>query len=165
VVTPVTHNKTKEILMGRTRLAIAAGVAAVATSALIATTGLAQGPDRTSLHLVATSQKGVGFQPKHELRRGDHLGFGDTITGDDTGIDRGTCTVIATSESLCSVGVQLSKGTLSAQSLVSLNSGPGSKTLWAITGGTGAYDGARGTAVVTDVPGKPIANIQITLQP
>jgi glutamate 5-kinase len=159
------YDKTKETLMGRTRLALAGGIAAIATSALIATTGLAQAPDRTSLHLVATVQEGVGFQPKHELRRGDQFGFGETITGDDTGIDRGACTVIANTESLCTVGLRLSKGTLSAQSVVSLNSRPGSKTLWAVTGGTGAYDGARGTAVVTDVPGKPSTDIQITLKP
>jgi hypothetical protein len=41
--------------MSRTRIAITAGVAAVATAAVIATAGSAQGPGPTSLHLVSKS--------------------------------------------------------------------------------------------------------------
>ena len=48
----------------------------------------------TTLHLVGTPQKGVGFMPKGAPRQGDRIGFGDTVTGDDTGHDRGVCTVI-----------------------------------------------------------------------
>ena len=43
-------------------------------------------------------------------------------------------------------------------------SGRANKTPFAITGGTGAYDGARGTALVTDVNSKT-TDIQITLRP
>jgi hypothetical protein len=44
--------------------------------------------------------------------------------------------------------VQLSKGTLSVQGIAPQRS---NNTPFAIVGGTGAYDGARGTALVTDV--------------
>src|SRR5215470_7363436 len=47
-------------------------------------------------------------------RAGDTVGFGDKISGDETGVDRGTCIVIGRGL-LCTVEVQLSKGTLSVQ--------------------------------------------------
>jgi hypothetical protein len=48
---------------------------------------------------------------------------------------------------VCNVQVQLSKGTLSVQGIAPQRA---NNTPMAITGGTGAYDGARGTALVTD---------------
>jgi hypothetical protein len=99
------------------------------------------------LHLLSKSQKSVGFIPKHRPRPGDRFGFGDTVTGDDTGVDRGVCTFVATNSVLCTIQVQLSKGTLSAQGRLPQRS---HSTPVAIIGGTGAYNGARGTAFVTD---------------
>jgi hypothetical protein len=49
---------------------------------------------------------------------------------------------------LCTVQFELSKGSLSIQGMTPQES---HNTPVAITGGTGAYNGARGTAVVTDV--------------
>lgn len=148
--------------MKRIALAVTVVVAAVAAAAF-AVTGSAQSPATTSLHLVSTSQQSVGFAPGHrEPRQGDRFGSGDTITGDDTGVDRVSCTVIGRRQALCTAVAQLSKGTLTAESLVSFEPGP---TRYAITGGTGAYEGASGTAVVTDVPGTAKADIQITLLP
>jgi hypothetical protein len=153
--------------MNRIRLGLTAGVVAVVTGALVVTSGWAQPPAQpTSLHLVATTQNDVGFGPRHNSpTAGDRFATGDRITGDDTGIDRVICTVVATSDGLCIASLRLSKGTLTAQTLVSFTSQPGSKEAWAITGGTGAYDGARGTAIVTDIPDTPKADIQITLRP
>lgn len=125
---------------------LAAGAAAIATAAVLAASGSAQSPPST-LHLVAKTQKHVGFFPKGAPRQGNRLGFGNRISGDDTGIDRTICTVIG-KRLLCTSEVRLSKGTLSAQGLGSMQSG--SQDV-AITGGTGAYAGARGTAHVTDV--------------
>jgi hypothetical protein len=146
-----------------TRLPIALGAvaAAIVTAALVASAGSAQAPP-TTLHFVSKSQKSVGFMPKGAPRQGDRLGFGDTVTGDDTGYDRGVCTVVGRPGGLlCTIQVQLSKGSLTAQGLVPERA---KNTPLAITGGTGAYDGARGTALVTDVSQKE-TEVNITLLP
>jgi hypothetical protein len=116
------------------------------TAALVAASGSAQSPAGTTLHLVSKSQKGVGFFPSGRPHQGQHVGFGDTISGDDTGYDRAACTIVGQSL-LCDIQVQLSKGTLSVQGIVPQRA---NNTPLAITGGTGTYDGARGTALVTD---------------
>jgi hypothetical protein len=149
--------------MSRTAIALTAGVACIATVAVIATSGSAQGPAPTSLHLVEKDQKSIGFAPNRKPRQGDRFGFGNAVTGDDTGVNRAICTVIGKTQALCIVEERLAKGTLTAQGLVNL-SGPANKTPFAITGGTGAYDGARGTALVTDV-NSTTTDIQITLRP
>jgi hypothetical protein len=127
-------------------LTVVALVAALATTAVVAATGSAQAPAGTTLHLNAKSQKNVGFFPSGRPHQGEHLGFGDKITGDDNGYDRAACTIVGSS-ALCTVQVQLSKGTLSVQGIAPQRS---NNTPFAVTGGTGAYDGARGTAFVTD---------------
>jgi Dirigent-like protein len=145
----------------RTRLsiAIAAIAAALVTAALMATAGSAQAPAGTTLHLVSKSQKGVGFFPSGRPHQGEHLGFGDTITGDDSGYDRAACTIVGRSP-VCTIQVQLSKGTLSVQGIAPQRS---NNTPFAIVGGTGAYDGATGTALVTDVNSNT-TNITINLK-
>jgi hypothetical protein len=151
--------------MKRIALAVTIVVCGIAVAAF-ATAGSAQGPTARSLHLVATTQPIVGFSPRHESRPGDRVGAGDIITGDDTGIDRLTCTVIAEDDALCTAVAKLSRGTITAQGLVTLTSDSApSPTRYAITGGTGDYEGASGTAVVTDIPGTEKANIDITLLP
>jgi hypothetical protein len=114
-----------------------------------------------TLHLVGKPQKGVGFFPAHpRLRQGDRLGFGDRISGDAKGIDRAACTDVG-DKLLCTIQVQLAKGNLTAQGIVPEHA---HGTPVAITGGTGAYDGARGTARVTDVSARR-STIDITLAP
>jgi hypothetical protein len=130
----------------KTRLAIAALAAALVTAAVVAATGSAQAPAATTLHLTAKSQKNVGFFPSGRPHQGEHLGFGDAITGDDSGYDRAACTIVGRS-AVCTIQVQLSKGTLSVQGIAPQRS---NNTPFAVIGGTGAYDGARGTALVTD---------------
>ncbi|HEX6460778.1 MAG TPA: hypothetical protein VF032_17820 [Thermoleophilaceae bacterium] len=128
------------------RTAIAAGAAALATGAALATNGSAQAPAGTSLHLVSKQAKHGAFFPKHGLRNGDRFGFVDRISGDDSGSSRIVCTAVG-DRALCTIQVQLSKGTLSAQGVVPQRA---NNTPVAITGGTGAYNGARGTAFTTD---------------
>jgi hypothetical protein len=149
--------------MSRTTLALTAGVACIATAAVLATSGSAQNPMPTSLHLIDKESSSVGFFPHHRPRQGDRLGFGNTVTGDDSGYDRGVCTVIGKGKALCNVEERLSRGTLSAQGFVNLDR-PNKNAPFAVTGGTGAYDGARGTALVTDVNDKT-TDIQVTLRP
>ena len=147
----------------KTRLSLGLGAgaaAALATAALMAGAGAAQTP-ASSLHLVSTSQKGTGFMPKGAPHLGDRIGFGDRISGDDTGFDRAVCTIVGRPQLLCTIQVQLSKGTLTVQGMLPERA---TKVPVAITGGTGAYNGARGTALVTDAsPTK--TDVEITLLP
>ncbi|HVI35914.1 MAG TPA: hypothetical protein VM684_06780 [Gaiellales bacterium] len=144
-----------------TRTTLAAGAAVLATAGVLATTGSAQSTGGTTLHLLSKSQKSVGFFPKHRPRPGDRFGFGDKVSGDDTGVDRGICTLVGRNQTVCTVQIQLSKGTLSAQGVLPQRS---HNTPVAITGGTGAYDGARGTALVTDTSSST-STVDVTLLP
>ena len=127
---------------------LAAGAAALATTAVLATSGSAS-PAHRSLHFVSKSQPGVGFFPTGAPQQGSQLGFGDTITGSDHGTDRGVCTLIG-GRMLCTVQVALSKGTLAVQGLLPEHP---HHTPLAVVGGTGAYNGASGTARATEVNG------------
>ena len=147
----------------KTRLSLGLGAgtaAALATAALMASAGSAQSPP-TTLHLVSTSQKNVGFMPKGTPRQGDRLGFGDRISGDDSGYDRAVCTIVGRPQLLCTIQVQLSKGTLTVQGMLPERA---NKAPVSVTGGTGAYDGARGTALVTDTSATR-TDVEITLLP
>jgi hypothetical protein len=139
--------------------ALGAGLAALVTAAALAATGSAQTAPKT-LHLVGHAQNSVGFFPTGRPHTGQHAGFGDKVTGDDTGTDTGACTVMRKGL-LCTIEVRLSKGTLSAQGLLPQSS---NKTPVAITGGTGAYAGADGVAVVTDT-GPSTTTVDVTLNP
>jgi hypothetical protein len=132
----------------RTRVAAAlsAVAAAIVVAAVVAGAGSAKGTPRT-LHLVGTIQKTIGFAPDHPPRQGDRFGGGSEITGDDTGVQRSVCTIIG-KRGLCNVQLNLSRGRLSAQGLVPNET---DHTPIPITGGTGAYAGARGTAYATQL--------------
>ena len=131
--------------MTRTSL-IAAAAAALAAAAVAAAPGSAQTAP-SSLHLVAAQGHG-GFQPRRP-KPGSRFGFVQSISGDDHGTSRGVCTYLGGSPALlCTLQLDLSKGTITAQGLIPQRS---NDTPVAITGGTGAYNGARGTALATDV--------------
>ena len=66
--------------MSRIAIALTAGVACIATVALIAASGSAQSPAPTSVHLVEKNQKSVGFAPDRKPRQGDRFGFGSTVS-------------------------------------------------------------------------------------
>jgi hypothetical protein len=140
----------RPILRNRARFAVllsAAAAAAIAV-AVIASTGAAQGPP-TTLHLVATAQKNIGFAPDDAPppKQGDRFGGGSKITGDETGIQRSVCTAIG-NRALCNIQMNLSQGRLSAQGLVPNET---DHTPIPLTGGTGAYNGARGTILATQI--------------
>jgi hypothetical protein len=131
-------------------IAVAATVVAAASTALLAGPGEAQ-TSGTELHLVAATQRSAGFFPKHRHAvPGDQLGFGSKVSGDDTGITRAVCTIVGGSSSglPCTVWVKLSKGTLALQGMLPEKS---HNAPIAVLGGTGAYNGARGTAYATDL--------------
>lgn len=130
-------------------MGLSAGLAAAATAAALASGGAAQ-TGGTELHLTATAQKSAEFFPKHKPRPGDQLGFGDKVRGDDTGITRAVCTLAGGGPRgglPCTVWVKLSKGTLEFQGMLPEKS---HNAPIAVVGGTGAYNGARGTAYATD---------------
>ena len=76
--------------------------------------------------------------------------FTDKVTADDgsKGHDVGLCTLITKSELLCHSQVILSTGQIAFQGVLHQHdrNTPGS-----VIGGTGAYDGTRGTATITDI--------------
>ena len=146
--------------MNRAPLALSAGLATIVTAALLAASGSAQGPAPTSLHLVGTDQKGAGFGSHRNPRPGAQFAIAHKIKGDDTGIDRALCTYIGKGYTHCTNAFRLAKGTLYIEGLVH---GEPTKSPYAVTGGTGAYDGARGTALVT--AGRAPEDVQITLRP
>jgi hypothetical protein len=149
-------------LRKRIRPALAATATVAAATALLASTGAAQ-TGGTELHLTATSQKGADFFPKHAPRPGDRLGFGDKLSGDDTGIDRAVCTVVGGGggQLPCNIWVKLSRGTIELQGMVPEKS---RNAPIAVVGGTGSYNGARGTAYATDVS-KTKTSIVVDLLP
>jgi hypothetical protein len=154
--------------MKKLLLAAITATAALATAAILAASGAAQDVPRT-LNLTETIQKGVGFFPKHSPSQGTRFGFGGRISGDESGFDRGVCTAIgnlrtrdrAAKVTLCTLQLELSKGSLSVQGMTPQQS---RNTPLAITGGTGTYEGARGTARVTDAS-QTKGRITITLLP
>jgi hypothetical protein len=136
-------------LSRRTRVAIALSAAAIISLVVIAGAGSAQDSPRM-LRLVAAAQQGVGFAPDRGPQQGDRFGGGSKITGDSAGIQRTVCTVIGErgESAICTIELRLTRGTLSAQGLVP---NVADHSPIAITGGTGAYNGARGTAVATQI--------------
>lgn len=74
-------------------------------------------PKPRTLHFVAKSQPDVGFFPQGAPQQGSQIGFGDRISGSDTGTDRGVCTLIGR-KLLCTVQVNLSRGTLAVQAIL-----------------------------------------------
>jgi hypothetical protein len=142
----------------RSMLALAATVAAVGAIAIQATTGSAA-PAPKSLHLVGTTLKKAGFFSKGKPHSGDRFGFGDKLSGDDTGFDRGVCTFVG-GKALCNIQAQLSKGSLSLQGFIPQRA---TNLPIPILGGTGDYDGVSGTAIVTSV-NKTTTDINITFK-
>jgi opacity protein-like surface antigen len=135
--------------------------AALAAGAIGAATGSAQSAAPSTLHLVSTTQGRVGFFPHHKrVRQGDRFGFGQKVTGSDSGISRVLCTAIG-NQLMCTVQLRLSHGTLTAQGFIPQHS---HRNPVAVTGGTGAYDGARGTAFATDVSATKSV-IDVSLRP
>jgi hypothetical protein len=151
--------KTRHSKLG---IGLSAGMAAAATAAVLASSGAAQ-TSGTELHLVATSQKSAEFFPHRTPHPGDPLGFGDKITGDDSGIARAVCTFVGgPGKGLpCTIWVKLSKGTLAFQGMLPEKS---HNAPIAVVGGTGAYNGARGTAYATDT-GRTKTTIVVDLLP
>jgi hypothetical protein len=123
--------------------------ATIALAGIIATAvGAEPAPRTRTIHLTLV-QVG-GFDSRGAPRPGFVHAFTDKVTGDDgiRGHDIGLCTLITSRELLCHSQVILTSGQLSFQGIFHEHD---DNTPGSIIGGTGAYNGARGTAYITDV--------------
>jgi hypothetical protein len=125
-------------------LGVAAAIAEVAT--WVVPSG-ADAPPAT-LHLTGVQDSETG--PQGRPRPGSMIVFSGRETGEDKGRSYVQCTLITKAYGLCLGRFNLSRGTIAVETATSLEDAPKTITL-DITGGTGAYDGVRGTATFTDI--------------
>jgi len=128
---------------------IAAAIIALALVAVSTTSGDATPSTRTSTIHLTLKQVG-GFDSPGPPHPGFVHAFTDKITADDgsKGHDVGLCTLITNSEFLCHSQVILPRGQIAYQGILHQDD---HNTPGTILGGTGAYNGARGTTHITDV--------------
>ena len=89
-------------------------------------------------------------------------------TGNQLGTSNGQCTFVAVqrpsftelrADALCSAVITLPNGTITLDGIVAVDFSTNARDVYSITGGTGTYSGARGSATVTGVPNDPEAAI------
>lgn len=129
-------------------IVLAISLAGIATLGTIADSGAEETGAPASLHLVGKQITESG--PKGRPHPGSVIVFSGRETGDDTGRSYVQCTLVDRVHGLCHAQFILSRGSISVQTAIPLEDSPKTIVL-AITGGTGAYDGARGTAAFTDI--------------
>jgi hypothetical protein len=127
---------------------------AIATSALAASVigfspALSAGAKAASKTLRINTKTLLLTAPETPPAPGDRLAFYEQATGGDSGHDYVDCVVMNDQgEALCHAEFVLARGAISADAVINVNaasldaSGP-------ITGGTGRYNGARGTVSIT----------------
>ena len=134
-----------------------------ALAGVIATSGSAKPSTKArTIVFIAKSAPG-GFFPKGPPHPGSRFGFTDTVTGSDgsKGHDYVSCTVIVGKTALCQAQLALNTGQLAAQFPVNLSR---RTNQFPVIGGTGAYDGARGTGTAKTVS-KTTTKITVHLLP
>lgn len=135
--------------------ALALGVTGVATTAAsadsgqrtqqIVTPGSSDTSGRRTLHIVSTTLVQTGPSPA----AGAQYTFYDADSGDDTGNDLWVCAQTdSQGDGICYGQFNLSRGSISATTVGNL-AAPTFQATGEITGGTGAYAGARGTIVAS----------------
>ena len=135
--------------MKRSRILAATVVAAVALLGVDATGGHATPSAHTrTIHLTLV-QVG-GFDSPAPPHPGFVHAFTDKVTTDDgsKGHDVGLCTLITNTELLCHSELILPRGQIAFQGVLHQHD---TNTPGSVIGGTGTYNGARGTATVTDI--------------
>jgi hypothetical protein len=169
--------------MRRLPTIIGAGLVAAATASAIAvTSGSAQAPGERTLTFVERSNDAgtvvadvPPFEGKHEFAgKGDTLLFPSTIS-DAAGTTKvGTfvarCTLLRATKrfvgsvAICDGVYNLGDGTIAAEAYLTFNNKP---INFAVTGGTGAYEGARGSGTSINRPGNnnPLSDTVIHLFP
>jgi hypothetical protein len=158
-------------------------VAAATASAIAVTSGSAQAPgDRTLTFVERTVPANSAFAdvPPLWTKKRPGPSAGDGFLFDDTVLDatgatkvgrlRGRCSFVKVAKKpdesvgLCDTIYVLRDGTITVSATFAFDRAPHSL---AVTGGTGAYEGARGSAVSTDRPGRnnPLSDTTIHLLP
>jgi hypothetical protein len=170
--------------MRRLPTIIGAGLVAAATASAIAvTSGTAQAPGERTLTFVERSvpaNEAFADVPPLMTKKRPNPSKGDGFLFDDTVLDatgatkvgrfRGRCSFIKVtrkfdgSVALCDAIYVLPDGTITASATFVFNPSP---VRFAVTGGTGAYEGARGSGVSTERPGRnnPLTDTVIHLLP
>jgi hypothetical protein len=138
-------------------LIVAVGAGAIASAE---SPGKAQGRHPFTVSEVTAQQKFLPVDPSSSaLGLGDRLVFSDTLSGDKAGTDGGVCTVVNvidgpafTGVYHCNVTAEFADGQITGQALVLSTAGnnPAHFDI-AVTGGTGAYDGATGHVSVETI--------------
>jgi len=165
--------------MKRLAIVLATAGAAVGVLAILSASGSAQAPAGTTLQLFERERgSSFGFvdnPPKIKNRRNARVSVGDVFAFSSPIFDQSRatrlgslhvqCTVTkpgteARSESICVGAFRLKDGTIA---LTATLKGEPKTVTAAVTGGTGAYIGARGTLLSTNVRGG--AEDTITLLP
>lgn len=167
--------------MRRIPTLIGAGLVAAATASAIAVgVGSAQAPGDRTLTFVERTVPGADVftdvppLSKTILGKGDGYLFRNDVLdpgGTKVGIHEARCTVLhATPRGIgnrliCDGAYTLQDGQISAFANFTFTEHP--KITFEVTGGTGAYEGARGSATLTYRPGKnnPLADTTIHLLP
>ena len=151
------------------RLSIIVVVAAVGILAFTSVNGSAQAPGSTTLQFFESEKGGkFGFvdnPPKMANRRNGKVSVGDQSRTTRLGMLNVQCTVTrpgseAKSESICVGAVRLNNGTITISGTLK---GDPRTVVVPVTGGSGAYIGARGEFSSTNVTGG--SNDTITLLP
>ena len=170
--------------MRRLPTIIGAGLVAAATASAIAvTSGSAQAPGERTLTFVERSNDAatvVADVPPFVKNKNEFAGKGDTILFPSTVLDStgatkvgtfiGRCTLLRVtkrfvgSAGICDGIYNFRDGTITGSVYLTFNNKP---ITFAVTGGTGAYEGARGSGTTTDRPGNnnPLSDTVIHLLP
>ena len=132
-----------------------AAIAVLPVSSAVPATGHGDGNGRDSIRVLSTNTEEAFVDVgKADLSLGDAFVFTSDLTkhGRRVGHTGVVCTVTSTAreESQCVGTARLRLGQITIQGLVA---GEPGVFEFAITGGTGAYEGAEGTLVVKEIPG------------
>jgi hypothetical protein len=146
--------------MNPSRILAAGLVVAVALVGVEATGGRAAPAARARTMHLTLVQVG-GFDSPGPPRPGFVHAFTDKVTTDDgsKGHDVGLCTLITDTELLCHSEVILPRGQIAFQGVLHRHD---DNTPGSVIGGTGIYNGARGTATITDI-NPTTARVAVTL--
>ena len=157
--------------MGKSRRSIA--LLGICVIGIVAATVDAQTVNAASTIMVTATEatSGTNHANGPGYRVGDVIAYSDTLkdtaTGSAAGYDAVACTVVRVLNSVkragvleCDLTARLKNGTLTAQGFVWQN---GSDSRLAVTGGTGAYDGATGNLHVSS-PSVDTTQLTFTLQ-
>jgi hypothetical protein len=163
--------------MKRLALISAAGVAAITIAAVVAGSGSAQQPGEQTIRFVQrASTDHFVDNPPRGTRRSRRISAGDFIVSTEPVFDATNSTRVGTAHNFCvatrggtipRVTFQCTGTAVLRQGSVAVNFGGrfGAEVTTAVTGGTGAFEGRTGSAVVRDRPNSNLTDVTLHLVP